>query len=266
MNFLKYLKYGISDFYFGLKSWPLWLLLGWMEVKQRYHRSSLGPFWLTISMGVHIITMGVVFGSIFVRDTAEYLPTLAIGIVFWNYLSQSLQESCYTFIDGGTYLKQIKISYSILIYRVAWRNFIIFIHNAIIMVLVVVYFNISNLHVLIYLIPGMVLFMLNIIWVSSLLGLMSARFRDVPQIVSSVMQILFYVSPLLFTADLIPKKHYWIITYNPITYLLDVVRSPVLGTLPNSVSWYITIIMALIGLLISFIVCGKFFKKIVYWV
>jgi len=266
MKFVNNLKYGIADFYSGLKSWPLWLLLGWLEVKQRYHRSSLGPFWLTISMGVHIITMGVVFGSIFVRNTAEYLPTLAIGIVFWNYLSQSLQESCYTFIDGSSYLKQIKISYSILIYRVAWRNFIIFLHNAIIIVFVVIYFKIYNSHTLIYLVPGLLLFVLNILWVSSLLALLSARFRDVPQIVASILQILFYVSPLLFTADLIPEKHNWIVLYNPISYLLDLVKSPVLGSMPSAISWYITSSMAILGMLVAFLFCGRFFKKTVYWV
>ncbi|MBW4048622.1 MAG: ABC transporter permease, partial [Proteobacteria bacterium] len=53
------------DLLASLKSWRLWSLLGWLEIRQRYARSKLGPFWLTISMGVLVASLGVVYGTLF---------------------------------------------------------------------------------------------------------------------------------------------------------------------------------------------------------
>ncbi|OYV29717.1 MAG: ABC transporter permease, partial [Thiomonas sp. 20-64-5] len=76
-----------SDLLSSLKAWRLWSLLGWLEIRQRYARSKLGPFWLTISMGVLVGTMGVVYGSLFGVKLADYLPMLAVGIVMWGLFS-----------------------------------------------------------------------------------------------------------------------------------------------------------------------------------
>jgi homopolymeric O-antigen transport system permease protein len=49
-----------DDIFEGVVKWRVWNLLAWQEIKQRYHRSTFGPFWLTLSMGVQIVAIGVV--------------------------------------------------------------------------------------------------------------------------------------------------------------------------------------------------------------
>ena len=84
-----YKKYYLAwdDMVDGLKSWRIWLLLAWHEVKLRYRRSTLGPFWITISMAITIYTMGVLYGHLFKMDLAIYYPFLATGILGWNLIS-----------------------------------------------------------------------------------------------------------------------------------------------------------------------------------
>ena len=72
------LRTATADLSASLKSWRLWSLLGWIEIRQRYARSKLGPFWLTISMGVVIGTIALVFGTLFHQDMATYLPMLSL--------------------------------------------------------------------------------------------------------------------------------------------------------------------------------------------
>ena len=55
----------IQDLIKTLRRSELWLLLGWLEIKQRYTRSVLGPLWITISMAVMVGSIGVVYGSLF---------------------------------------------------------------------------------------------------------------------------------------------------------------------------------------------------------
>jgi lipopolysaccharide transport system permease protein len=266
MSFLSKFTNGFSDFYRGFLSWRLWGLLAWVETKQRYQRSTLGPFWLTISMAVFVLTIGINFGAIFGQKMEAYLPMLAVGYTFWAFFSATVQESCYAFISGSSYIKQVKLEKSILIYQIVWRNLIIFFHNSIIIIFLLIYYNINNFETIIYLFPGFVLLILNTTWISSVIAIISSRYRDVPQIVASVLHILFYISPILFKPQFLPQGYSWIAQYNPITYMLDVTRSPVLGIVPSIDSWYILGGILLCGWIFTFLLAGSFFKKIVYWI
>ena len=84
-----YKKYYLAwnDIADGLKSWRIWLLLAWHAVKLRYRRSTLGPFWITISMAITIYTMGILYGHLFKINLAVYYPFLATGILGWNLIS-----------------------------------------------------------------------------------------------------------------------------------------------------------------------------------
>lgn len=89
----------LADLKQSIASWRLWTLLGWLEIRQRYARSRLGPFWLTISMGVMISSLGVVYGTLFEQKLSEYLPYLASSIVLWGLFSQTVQDGSVAYIN-----------------------------------------------------------------------------------------------------------------------------------------------------------------------
>jgi len=120
----------------AIRHYPLAGMLGWQDVRQRYRRSALGPFWLTISMGVMIGTIGVVFGSIFHSPMAEFLPFLATGLILWGFLSAVVTEGCMGFIGAEGIIKQLPIPLFVHILRMIWRNMIIFAHNIVILPIV----------------------------------------------------------------------------------------------------------------------------------
>jgi lipopolysaccharide transport system permease protein len=254
------------DLMASLKSWRLWSLLGWLEIRQRYARSKVGPFWLTISMGVLVGTMGVVYGTLFGQNLADYLPLLAIGIVMWGLFSSIVNEGCTAYINSANYIRQVHTPRLIYILQVAWRNTVIFAHNFIIVLITLVIFGVKSWATMPLFIPGLALFLLNAMWMAAVTGLISARFRDLPQIVSALLQVAFYVTPIMFHGSMLTGKHQWIVEFNPLAYLIDIVRQPLVGEIPPAFTWELTIGMAVFGWLLALGMTGRYHRRIPYWV
>jgi len=114
-------------------------------------------------------------------------------------------------------------------------------------------------------IPGFVLLAINGLWISILLGLVSTRFRDVPPIVGSFLQVLFFMTPIIWPAEMLG---HWqaLATYNPLFAMVDVVRAPLLGVPTAKTSWIILSAMTILGCAITFAVFARFRSRIAYWI
>lgn len=256
---------GAADLLESIKLWRLWTLLGWLEIRQRYSRSKLGPFWLTVSMGIMVLSMGIVYGSLLGRPLKNYLPMLAIGVVVWALFSQIVSEGSNAYIMSANYIKQVKTPRLIYILQVSWKNLVIFGHNAIIILGVLFFTGLDGGASTLLFIPGLILLVLNATWLAGFSGIISARFRDFPQIIQALLQVAFFITPILFDAKMLGERD-WIAKYNPLTYLISVVRDPLLGILPSAISWTISLSMAGFGWLAVFYLTGKYRKRIPYWV
>ena len=134
-------RLAFDDFFTALQNWQIWLLLSWQDIRLRYRRSQLGPFWITISMAVTIYTMGFLYGHIFKMNLQEYFPYLTGGMLTWALISSLLNESTNTFIEAESYIKQIKLPYTTYIFRMTTRNVIIFLHNIVIIIPLIFIFH-----------------------------------------------------------------------------------------------------------------------------
>lgn len=242
------------------------LMLGWQDIRQRYRRSKLGPFWLTISMGVMIGMIGVVFGQVLSTPMQEYLPFLATGIILWTCFSTGVMEGSTSFIDAQGMIRQLDLPLSLYPIRVLWRNVVICAHNVIILPLVFTVVGRGITWDILWLIPGFILFLWNMFWISLLLGTFCTRFRDMPPIVNSLMQVFFYITPIIWMPNVLnPRSAGLLVEPNPIYHLLQVVRSPILGQAPTFMNWLVSIVMAVIGSIIALWFFGKYKKRIAYW-
>ena len=158
----------------GARAVHLWGALGWQDIRQRYRRSKLGPFWLTISMGVLVGALGTLYAGLFDIEVAVYLPFVTIGFVVWGLISGLITDGCTAFINAESIIKQVSLPLSVQVYRVVWRTLIIFAHNAVIFVVVAILFSIRPGWAGLLALPAVALFCLNGVWVGLLLGLLSA--------------------------------------------------------------------------------------------
>jgi len=250
----------------ALKRYALAGVLGWQDVRQRYRRSTLGPFWLTLSMGIMIATIGLVFGGIFQTSMREFLPFLAIGLILWSFISTTITDGCVCFISAEGIIKQLPIPLFVHVLRVMWRNSIIFGHNVVIFPLVLLVVGKPLTWLALMSIPGFLLILVNLAWIVLILGVLCARYRDLPQIVNSLLQILFYLTPIMWMPTLLPARaNLYLLDCNPVFYLLEIVRAPLLGQLPTLNNWVISMALTFMGWIIALFFYSRYKDRIAYW-
>ena len=255
----------LFDLVKGARSFHLWGLLGWQDVRRRYRRSIIGPFWLTISMGVLVAVLGILYGALLKVEIADYAPFLALGFITWTLVSGFINEGCTAFTDAGSIIKQADLPLSVHVYRVVWRNFLIFCHNAAIFVVVAVIFSIRPGWTGFLVVPGLVLLCLNGVWMGLLFGLVSARFRDIPPVMDSIVRIFFFVTPIIWMPELLPGRAV-LLDVNPFFHYVELVRAPLLGQVPQLASWLAVLGMTLGGWLAALIMFRNYRRRVAYWV
>lgn len=243
----------------------LWHHLGSMDIKLRYRRSSLGPWWITISMAIFIATLSMVYSRLFHQVVADYLPFLACGYLLWLFISTCVNESSDVFFQSQGLIKQLVIPYTVYVMRCVYRNAIIFAHNFLIYLLLAVYLQLPVGGLSLLAVLGMLLVIMNVFWVCLLLAMIGARFRDIPPIIQSLVTLTFFISPISWMPQLIGERS-MIVMCNPVTYLLDIVRSPLLGQAPAVQSWVVASVGATLGLAISFSFYHRYKSGVPFWI
>ena len=255
----------IADVREGAALWPLWGMLGWNDILQRYRRSLLGPLWLTASMAIMVVSLGVIYAQIFKIEIDDFMPFLCVGLLVWNFISLILGEAGTLFAGSASYIKQIRLPYSVYVFRFLWSKVIIFAHNFVIYFGILLYFRIWPGATAALALPAFALLVFNGACVSLYLGLVSARFRDVPQIVQSITQIVLFVTPIMWKPQLLTRYNF-LMTFNPFYHLVEVVRAPLLGELP---SWHNVVAVGLItafNAALAGMIFARFRARISYWV
>ena len=218
-------------------------------------------------MGVQIATMGVVFGLIFKTNTTDYVPFLAVSIIIWGFISSTISESCLAFINAESIIKQLDIPFPVHVVRVLWKNALNLIHNlAILPIVFLIFWRGLDLNVLLVL-PGLALLGINLAWIGLILAMLSARYRDMPPIISSLLTVTFYVTPIMWFPELLPGgTAHLLLGLNPFYHLLQIVRLPILGASPTVENWILSFVLAVLGSLTAAAIFKKHKSQIAYWV
>jgi ABC-type polysaccharide/polyol phosphate export permease len=256
-----------QDLLNGLKQWRLWGRLGWMDVRRRYVRTVIGPFWSAISLAIMVAALGSVGSGLWGKQASEYLPFLAAGMVVWVLVSSIVTEACSLFIASTGLFRQLRFNYSVMAYSLVWRNLITFGHNLSVFVIISLVFG-AHLFtpVTLLVVPGLALLLLNSVWVSIVLGMFCLRFRDVQPMITSLIQISIFVTPIFWSPDdLRGFAHTVFVDFNPLYHIIVLVRSPLLGRVPTAESYIAVILMTVVGSWFAYHTFSYFRKRIAYW-
>jgi ABC-type polysaccharide/polyol phosphate export permease len=251
----------------GLKHWPIWLMLAYQDIKLRYRRSVLGPLWLTLSMAITVYSMGFLYSHLFHIELAHYFPFLVAGMLGWSLISTVVIETIDGLISSDGFIKQIKLPYTLYIHRIVTRNVIIFFHNLLVIVPIYLIFhaNVSiNLKTL-FVIPGLLIIYFNAISYGLILGMIGARYRDVSQIIKSLVQVVFFITPVMWSADVLKGVNRYIADANPFYSFLELIRAPLLGAFPTLLNLSMVTAFSLFGGFVAYKMLVKYRSRIVYW-
>ena len=255
----------IADLIEGLKMWELWSTLGWHDIRQRYRRSVIGPFWLTLSMGVMIGGLAYLYAGLFHQDIQTYLPYVATGMIVFSLISTLASEGASIFIGSSSLILQLRAPLSIYIYQMLWRNLLIFFHNISIYALIVLFIKVDLGWNFFLAFVGLSLLILNALWTGIILGGLSARFRDVPPIVASIMQVAFFLTPVFWTIGSLSDRALFV-HFNPFYYFVEIVRMPLLGKTPPAEIWLGVLSINLVSALVAIAMYPRFRARVAYWV
>lgn len=258
----------------GFGQRELWLSLGWQDIKQRYRRSVIGPFWITIATAVQATAIGILYAALLGQPLQEYLPYVAVGLIVWNVINASITEGADVFIANEGLIKQLPSALSVHVFRLVWRQMLFFAHNLLIYVVVLALFGVwRDLHwTAIAALPALALLFMNAMWVSVLFGIFSTRYRDIAPILGSMTLMLFVLTPVMWStksleaqggevaerariAEVVPTYHY-----------LEIVRAPLLGDDQKLYHWAIVGAITVVGWIAAAIALKKYRSRVPYWV
>lgn len=259
------MKIAIKDFILAITQFRRFCFLSALtDIKNQYRRSTLGPWWITLSMVLFVTILSVVYSRLMHEQLGEYVTYVGCGYAVWYLISTSVTAGADVFNKEKDYITQINIPVSVYVLKLIAKNLIIFGHNFIVCVILILIFDPINLYTLLF-IPGLLLLLANLYWVILLLGMLGSRYRDIPPIINSLIQVLFLASPIAWKADKL-GEHSKIVLLNPITYAVDLVRAPLMGQSPMLMSWIVGIVLFIIGTGFTFILLNKYRTRIPYWV
>ena len=249
----------------SIARWQLWAYLGLQDIKLRYRRSLLGPFWITLSMAMTIMGVGILYAKIMHTNMHDYFPFFTVGFMVWTYIASLITEGSTVFINDGGYIRQVPGPLLTYMLRSTWRSMIIFFHNFIIFFAVAAYLEIWSGWGYLLAIAGFALVTINCTWIALLAGILSARYRDIPQIVQSLVSVLFFLTPVIWQSTQLQGR-FAFIEYNPFYHFLEVVRAPLINAPIDPRSWLITGGLAIVGWILALLFFGRYRRRIVYWV
>lgn len=261
------LRTTIRDVARSARLWQVWSRLGIQDVRLKFRRSVLGPAWVFANLAVLVISIGFIYANLLGQDPREFIPYLTIGLIMWSYLTSSIVDGGNAFLNSEGYIKQISLP----IYVYIFRSFISINLTALIsmgaFVIVAVIYRVPIGPGTLAVIPGLVIIMTASLLLIMIFAHLNARFRDVAQMATVGMQVLFYVTPVIFPAELLSRRRDLsiIVDLNPMFHLLEVARRPLIAGVPADGHSYIAaaVILAVLTVVAAGVI-AFFQKRIVF--
>ncbi|MCW3473087.1 ABC transporter permease [Limobrevibacterium gyesilva] len=258
-------RMAVRDLREAASLWRLCWTLAWLDIRLRYRGSMLGPFWLTLSTGAMVAAMGAIYSTLFRMDLHEYLPFLAVSQVLWGFLATLVTDACTGYTSNEGMIRSIRMPFSLYAARIVLRNLIVLAHNTVVFVVVDAVLDTWPGPEVILAIPGMALWLVDSLAITATLGALCARFRDIPPIVTNVLQMAFFVTPVIWKPELVGDAQ-WMLPFNPFFTLLEVVRGPLLGTVPDMAVYASAIGSSILLCGVSWLLFSRVRGRIAFWI
>jgi len=211
--------------------WHIWIRLGLQDVRLKFRRSAVGVGWIFLNLAVLVSSIGFIYANLLGQDTRQFIPYLTIGMILWGYLTSSIVDGGNAFVNSEGYIKQISLPIYVYVFRffvsISVTTLIAMLAYVVVAVIYRVPFGAGTLLAL----PGLLMVMAASLLLITIFAHLNARFRDIAHMASVGMQVLFYVTPVIFPPELLRQRTdlALVVNLNPMFHLLEVVRRPLLA-------------------------------------
>ncbi|MCX7684988.1 MAG: ABC transporter permease [Acetobacteraceae bacterium] len=237
-----------------------------LDLRNRYRGSVLGPLWTTLSAAATVAGLGILYSALFRLPAADYVPHLAVSLILWQAIAAFLQDACLALSGSAAVIRQVPMPVSLHVLRCLFRNLLAAAHSLPLIPVVFAVFGTWPGPEAAAMLPGLLLLVLAGFSAALALGLLCARFRDIPPIVANLTQLAFFLTPVLWTPELLPPEALPWLPLNPFHALLETVRAPLLSGGADAPVWaaaigWTALLAAAAGALFV-----RFRARVPYWV
>jgi ABC-type polysaccharide/polyol phosphate export permease len=247
--------------------WQIWMRLGLQDVKLKFRRSAIGPAWVFVNLAVMVLSIGFIYAHLLGQPSREFIPYLTIGMILWSYLTNSIVDGGNAFINAEGYIKQISLPIYVYVFRAFVSITVTMLITMIAFAIVALVYQLPLAPATLLAVPGLLLVMTTALLLITICAHLNARFRDVAHMATVGMQVLFYVTPVIFPAALLRQRRdlSLVVELNPMYHLLEVVRQPLLYGTPADAYSYAAVagIITVLGVVAAAVI-GSFQRRIVF--
>ncbi len=262
---LRSARFAAMEFLQGILAWRLWLELGLRDIRIRYKRTCLGPLWITVSMVGTFTVMGMLFSAVYKNDITLFLPYLAAGMVIWTFMGAVANEGSEMFVSAHHVIHSLRIPLVVHVLRAVVRHGFIFLHNFAAAMAAHLILGGSLGGDSLWLVLSLPLLFVLLSSGGLILAIIGARFRDLGPAIGMVVQLLFFMTPIMWSPADLPLGRKWWIFANPFYHLIEIIRSPMLGHAPTVLSWGVSVAITAVVALAAFCLFCLFRRRITYW-
>lgn len=243
----------------------IWSSLAYADIRSRYRLSTFGSLWITLTTGALALAIGLIYGQFFGQDMHSYLPYFTASYITWTFIASVIGEASLTFVGAGNLIKSSQMPIIFHILRMLQRNLIVILHNAIVLVAIWPFVRWSLYPSAVLSLAGLLLLYLFLVGTSAIIAIICVRYRDVAQLIQVLIQFLFFLTPIIWYPEQI-RFGAEVLKFNPVAYMLMIVRDPILGRPVEIQTWVIAIGLSASSLIAGSLMYLRFRRRIAFWV
>ena len=206
----------------------IWTHLGWRDLRAQYARTKLGPWWAAASLAAIVAGSSIAIGLVGDNKALTLAPRLGIGLAIWTLISSSLNEGADLFEADRSLLLNSTVDTMSLVFRLIWRNAIIFAHNLPVVAIALWLGDYTITWHLVLFLPFTALVLPALILPVTIFARLTLWRRDLKSLLPSIIQVGFFLTPILWSP---PKSGPMSIIFdvNPAAWFIELAKDAVLN-------------------------------------
>lgn len=258
---------GLRDLFRGVGQTRLWLAFAADEVQTRYRRSHLGLAWVIVSYLMFVAAISLFFGEFSSKDAQGFVAYVAVNYAMFSFIAANLTDGCASLRASKSWVSSIPLPHSIYVLKSVARGAFVFAISMVVALLVLLVTGHLRTGISLLALPALLIVLLNAVFVQTILGYVAARFPDIEHLMISLTRILFFVTPILWVRSEQAEGtlQRTIADLNPITHALEIFSAPLLGRMPDPLSWIVMGVLTPATFLGMMLVAYLSHRRLAYW-
>lgn len=258
----------LSQLLTSLRRPEFWAYSSWLDIITKYRRTRLGLLWLVLPTAMYLVVLGNVYSHLMDYPLEKYLPYLALGYACWRFMIQCINDSTNVFRSHKAFIMDGRLRLTDFTLRAISRPLFYFFFAFIVVIAVLAWSPFVQWINLLSLLVTIPILILNMIWISFCISLVGARFPDIGEVIHTVLVVGFLLTPILWHIEKFPAGTLrgTLARLNPAFHIIEMVRAPVLGAMPERTTIAAIAMLTLGGWLMAMFLYRRYARFVPLWI